>query len=33
MKLRFKAKQYFPYYFMADVALYAMVVWAVAELI
>ena len=33
MKLKFNAKKYFPNYFMADVALYAMIVWAVAELI
>jgi hypothetical protein len=33
MKLKFNSKKYFPYYFMADIALYAMIVWAVVEML
>lgn len=31
MKLRFKAKQYFPNYFIADVCIYATIVWIVSR--
>jgi hypothetical protein len=32
MKLRFNSKKYFPNYFIADVVIYATVVWWVSRL-
>jgi len=31
MKINFKAKQYFPNYFLADVVIYATLVWLVSR--